>query len=220
MYRLIKRALDIIVSFIGLVLLAPFLALLAAAVMLDSPGPPFYPARRVGRHGSEFRMLKFRTMRAHADQLGPGITTAGDTRITRVGGLLRRTKLDELPQLWNVLLGQMSLVGPRPEDPRYVAFYTPEQRRVLAERPGITGLAAIYYRREESSLGGDGWEHVYITEFLPHKLALDLGYCQHPSLCADGLIILATILPHILDEPWVQKHILVNHTGNSSIRLA
>jgi len=205
MVRLLKRAFDITASCIGLLVLFPLLALLAVVVMLDSPGPPLYLAHRVGRHSTGFRMAKFRTMRVHADRLGPGITTAGDSRITRIGRWLRRTKLDELPQLWNVLLGQMSFVGPRPEDPRYVAFYTPEQRRVLAERPGITSLASLMYRREEAALGGEDWERVYLADILPRKLALDLGYLEYRSFYTDMLIILATVFPHLLDTSWIKR---------------
>ena len=134
----LRRLLDLVASLAGLTLLSPLFVFIALLIALDSPGPVFYRGQRVGRHGRLFRLYKFRSMVISADKQGPGITAAGDARITRVGRFLRRAKLDELPQLINVLLGDMSLVGPRPEDPRYVAFYTPEQRRVLSVRPGIT----------------------------------------------------------------------------------
>ncbi|MHB9034304.1 MAG: sugar transferase [Anaerolineae bacterium] len=195
MYSLFKRSLDLCSSALGLLLLAPLLAVIALLVVLDSPGPVFYLARRVGRNQREFRMIKFRTMRVHADASGPGITTAADPRITRLGAWLRQAKLDELPQLCNVLLGQMSLVGPRPEDPRYVARYTASQRRVLALRPGITSLAAVLYRSEASLLPGAGWEEIYLSQVMPHKLFLDLYYLAHAAPRLDLQIILATFFP-------------------------
>jgi lipopolysaccharide/colanic/teichoic acid biosynthesis glycosyltransferase len=144
----------------------------------------------VGKNGELFRPFKFRSMAVGADQQGPGITAAGDARVTRAGRFLRRTKLDELPQLINVLRGDMSLVRPRPEDPRYVALYTPEQRRVLAVRPGITSAASLAYRHEEQLLAGADWETVYREQVLPAKLAIDLDYLARRSLWSDlGLIV-------------------------------
>ncbi|MEW6580001.1 MAG: sugar transferase, partial [Chloroflexota bacterium] len=169
---MLKRPFDLLASAIGLVFLSPLFALIALLIRLSSPGPIFYRARRVGRCGREFTLYKFRSMVANADRQGPGITTAGDPRVTPIGRVLRRTKLDELPQLWNVLRGDMSLVGPRPEDPRYVALYTPEQRRVLDVRPGITSLASIEYRHEEAVLRGPDWEQRYIREVMPAKLTI------------------------------------------------
>ncbi len=191
---MLKRLFDLIASALGLVILSPLLALIALLVCLTSPGPVFYRARRVGRGGREFTLYKFRSMVADADRRGPGITTAGDPRVTPLGRILRRTKLDELPQLWNVLRGDMSLVGPRPEDPRYVALYTPEQRRVLDVRPGITSLASLEYRNEEAILRGPDWEQRYIHEVMPAKLAIDLRYVQGATLFSDILIILRTLL--------------------------
>lgn len=191
---MLKRAFDFSASALGLIILSPLLALIALLVRLTSRGPVFYRARRVGRGGREFTLYKFRSMVADADRQGPGITAAGDPRVTPVGRILRRTKLDELPQLWNVLRGDMSLVGPRPEDPRYVALYTPEQRRVLDVRPGITSLASLEYRNEEAILHGSDWEQRYIHEVMPAKLAIDLRYVQHATLFSDILIILRTLL--------------------------
>jgi lipopolysaccharide/colanic/teichoic acid biosynthesis glycosyltransferase len=128
---MLKRGFDVVASGVGLVVLSPLFFVITIAVRLNSRGPVFYRARRVGRHGKEFLLYKFRSMITDADQIGPGITSAQDNRITSVGRFLRRTKLDELPQLINVVRGEMSLVGPRPEDPRYVELYTPEQREVL-----------------------------------------------------------------------------------------
>lgn len=191
---MLKRLFDLLASAMGLVLLSPLLALIAIAIRLTSPGPIFYRARRVGRGGREFTLYKFRSMVADADRHGPGITAAGDPRVTPVGRVLRRTKLDELPQLWNVLRGDMTLVGPRPEDPRYVALYTPEQRRVLDVRPGITSLASLEYRNEESILRGPDWEQRYVQEVMPAKLAIDLRYVQRATLFSDLVIILRTLL--------------------------
>lgn len=190
----VRRALDLAASLAGLVILSPLFALIAVGIKLDSPGPVFYWSQRVGKGGRPFQLYKFRSMVADADRRGPGITVAGDPRITRVGRFLRRTKLDELPQLINVLKGDMSLVGPRPEDPRYVALYTPEQRRVLAVRPGITSAASLTYRHEEQLLSGGDWETVYRTRVLPDKLAIDLAYLEHRTLASDLKLILRTIV--------------------------
>jgi lipopolysaccharide/colanic/teichoic acid biosynthesis glycosyltransferase len=189
-----KRAFDILVSLAGLIILSPLLLLLAIAVRVTSPGPIFYRAVRVGRGGVEFRLLKFRSMVVNADRIGPAVTGAADPRITPIGRLLRRTKLDELPQLWNVLVGEMSLVGPRPEAPKYVALYTRKQRAVLKVRPGITSPASVRYRNEEALLTGEDWERKYIDEIMPAKLAVDLEYAAHPSLLRDIGILFQTAI--------------------------
>ena len=189
----IKRAFDIVVSAIGLLLLSPLLLIIAVANWLTAPGPIFYLAPRIGLHGRLFYVYKFRTMIVNADKVGPKVTVAGDSRITPIGRILRKTKLDELPQLINVLRGDMSLVGPRPEDPRYVALYTPVQRAVLNVAPGITSPASVHYRDEQALLVGHDWETRYINEIMPAKLAIDLDYAQHPSLTRDISIISQTI---------------------------
>lgn len=191
---MLKRAFDILASGAGLIILSPLFLGIAIAVRASSPGPALYRARRVGRYGKEFTLYKFRSMVANADRQGPGITAAGDSRVTGVGRFLRRTKLDELPQLINVLRGDMSLVGPRPEDPRYVALYTPEQRRILEQRPGITSMASLTYRHEEQMLSGDDWECVYIEQIMPAKLAIDLEYAQRATLWQDIVLIMRTVL--------------------------
>lgn len=172
----------------------PVLAGIAAAVKLDSPGPILYRATRAGRYGRNFTMYKFRTMQTQQAVGATRITTHGDRRITRVGRLLRSARLDELPQLWNVLKGDMSLVGPRPEDPEYAALYSPADRHVLSVRPGVTSLAALLYRDEERLLVGDGWERVYVDEVMPAKLAIDLAYVERQSIWLDLRILLATAL--------------------------
>ena len=188
------RLLDIVASLLALILLSPLFLLVALLIKIDSPGPIFYRAQRVGKGGQLFQLYKFRSMVKGADKHGPGITTSGDIRITPAGRILRRTKIDELPQLINVLKGDMSLVGPRPEDPRYVASYTPEQRQVLDVRPGITSAASLAYRHEEQILTGPDWETVYRTEILPAKLAIDIAYLSKRTCFSDLFLILRTVL--------------------------
>ncbi|MCS6827020.1 MAG: sugar transferase [Caldilinea sp.] len=190
----LQRLFDLLVAGIGLVALSPLFLLISICVKLDSPGPAFYRATRVGRSGKLFRLFKFRTMVVNADRSGPGITVAGDARVTRVGRWLRRTKIDELPQLINVLRGEMSLVGPRPEDPRYVALYTTEQRQILAYRPGITSAASLAFRHEETLLNGPDWDVIYREKIMPTKLAIDLAYMAQRSLYTDLQLILRTIV--------------------------
>ena len=192
------RLFDITAAAVGLLLLLPLLLLIALLIVLTSPGPVFHGALRIGRHGKPFRLYKFRSMVLHADRLGPRLTTAGDRRVTTVGRWLRRTKLDELPQLLNVLKGEMSLVGPRPEDPRYVALYTQEQRRVLAARPGITSPASLVYRDESALLVGEDWERIYLERVLPRKLAIELDYLARRGLLTDLAIVARTVLALVL----------------------
>ncbi len=187
------RIFDLIASAIGLMLLSSLFLILAILVKLTSPGPVFYRALRVGKNGRHFYLYKFRTMQAGADKVGPAITASGDRRVTSLGRVLRRTKLDELPQLINVLKGEMSLVGPRPEDPRYVALYTPEQRQVLNVRPGITSAASLSYRHEEDVLAGQDWETIYRQQVMPAKLALDLSYLARRTFWSDLRLIMQTI---------------------------
>jgi lipopolysaccharide/colanic/teichoic acid biosynthesis glycosyltransferase len=183
------RWVDVPVAAVALVVLAPFFLIIAVAIRLTSPGPVFYRAERVGQGGRPFRLFKFRSMVVNAAQLGPGITTAADRRVTPLGQWLRQTKLDELPQLLNVVLGDMNLIGPRPEDPRYVARYTPEQRAVLQARPGMTSPASVRYRAEEQLLTGADWETTYLTVILPDKLRLELEYLRRRTLWSDlGLL--------------------------------
>jgi lipopolysaccharide/colanic/teichoic acid biosynthesis glycosyltransferase len=183
---------DVAAAAAGLALLSPLLLAVALAIKLSDGGPALYRARRVGKDGAPFYLYKFRTMVVNAAGQGPGITASGDPRITRIGRRLRRTKLDELPQLINVLRGDMSLVGPRPEDPRYVALYTPDQREVLRARPGITGAASLAYRHEEALLSGEDWETRYRGEVMPAKLALDREYLARRTVVSDVHLILRT----------------------------
>lgn len=189
----LRRLLDVAASLAGLAVLCPLFAFVAIWIKLDSSGSVFYRAKRVGKDGKRFRLYKFRSMVTDAEKRGPGITSAGNPRITTVGRFLRRTKIDELPQLINVLRGDMSLVGPRPEDPRYVAIYTPEQRRILTVRPGITSAASLTYRHEEEMLSGEDWEEIYRNQVLPAKIAIDLDYLEQRTLFTDIGLILRTI---------------------------
>jgi lipopolysaccharide/colanic/teichoic acid biosynthesis glycosyltransferase len=182
-----KRLLDIVVAAAGLVLLLPVLALVAILVKLDSSGPVFFRQERVGLGGRPFRIFKFRTMVDGAYKMGSRLTTKRDPRVTAVGQILRWFKIDELPQLFNVLMGDMSLIGPRPEDPHFVRFYSEEQRRVLSVRPGILGPSQIFGRDELESYpeGLKDTEAYYVQHILPDKLARDLEYVQHASLWLD-----------------------------------
>ncbi|MBA3520719.1 MAG: SDR family NAD(P)-dependent oxidoreductase [Rhizobiales bacterium] len=189
----VKRLIDVVLGAFALVVLIPVMALVAVAVAVDSTGPVVYGARRVGRHGREFTMWKFRSMARGADRVGPAVTGAYDFRVTRVGAFLRRTKLDELPQLVNVLAGQMSLVGPRPESPVYVERWTTEEREILAFRPGITGPTQIAYIDEEERLAGDP-NAVYESELMHVKLAVDRDYVRRFSLRGDLGIMWKTLV--------------------------
>ena len=192
---MIKRVIDIIGSFIGLLVLLPVYLLVAIAIKLDSSGPVLYRQERVGRGGVPFRLFKLRTMHVNADRMQ--IITVGerDTRITSVGFFLRRFKLDELPQLINVLKGEMSLVGPRPELKKFTDLYSPDQRRVLGVRPGITDPASIHFRNENEMLEGKPDPIAYyVNEILPVKLSLNMKYLQDRSTLKDLRIIFMTAL--------------------------
>ena len=190
----LKRLMDIVLSGVALAVLWPVLLIVALAIRIDDPGPVFYRQVRVGRGGKEFRIFKFRTMVVDADKKGLSITVGRDSRITRVGAFLRKTKLDELAQLLNVFLGDMSFVGPRPEVPRYVEMYTPYQRQVLLVRPGITDYASIAYRNENDLLAGaEDPEHMYIDVIMPDKIELNMKYLREISPVADIRLILATV---------------------------
>lgn len=191
-----KRLFDLLLSSIGLLMLAPLLLLIALLIKLDSPGPVMFRQERVGRFGQPFRIHKFRTMRHEPAGQGLQITVGADRRITRVGGFLRASKLDELPQLLDVWLGDMSLVGPRPEVPRYVAHYPAALReKVLSVRPGITDIASIEYRDESAVLArAADPEHAYVHEVLPHKLALAARYVERSSLWLDVWLIWRTVV--------------------------
>ncbi len=186
-----RRALDIVLATVGLMLAGPLLAVIAGLVRFKDGPSVIYRATRVGQYGQPFRLLKFRTM---VPSDGSSVTVWADPRVTPLGRKLRRHKLDELPQLLNVLRGDMSFVGPRPEDPEYVAIYTDEQRQVLSVKPGITGVAALTYSDEESLLKGDKWEVIYRERIMPAKLNLELAYLARRSTLTDLQIIVRTLL--------------------------
>lgn len=189
-----KRTFDLLLATTGLLLLSPLLLIGAILAKLQSKGPFFYKATRVGRGGILFEMYKFRTMVANADSIGGSLTTYKDTRVTRIGRFLRWTKLDELPNLINVIKGEMSLIGPRPEAPVYVRYYTETQRQVLQVKPGMTGPSQLANRDEEEKLKGQqDAEHFYITELMPKKLDLDLHYVATQRITSDIGWLLKTL---------------------------
>lgn len=196
-YPILKRTYDVFFAVVGLVLLAPLGIILAAIIKLSDRGPIIYRQRRIGQHGKPFDILKFRTMMVDADKQGPSVTKDQDPRITRIGRILRKAKLDELPQLGNVLNGSMSFVGPRPEVPRYVDRYTPEQRQILDYKPGITDLATLVFRNEESLLrNADNVEEFYVQHCIPRKFRLNLRYAKSANLLEDTLIVIETLCPY------------------------
>lgn len=187
-----KRIFDIVCSLIGLIVLSPLFLIVSLAVGFTSPGGVLFCQERIGLEGRPFTIYKFRTMRK--DNAGLKITTAGDGRITPVGRVLRKTKLDELPQLWNVLRGDMSFVGPRPEVREYTDLYTEEQRQIFLVRPGITGVASIRFRNENDMLmESDDPNRTYIEEIMPEKIRLDLTYLPNAGVLTDIKLILETL---------------------------
>ena len=190
-----KRLLDIFLSFFGILFLLPLFFITGVSVAVSSTGGAFFFQQRVGKKEKVFLLAKFRTMLKNAEKEGQLTTSDTDARITSFGKILRKFKLDELPQLFNVLVGDMSLVGPRPEVPKYVALYNEEQKQVLSIRPGMTSLASIEYSKENELLAkAENPEEKYIREIMPAKLALDLQYVKEKSFLLDLKIILKTIL--------------------------
>ena len=197
-----KRILDFFTAAIGLVFLLPGFLFVALLSKLTSPGPIFYRQERVGRAGRTFKIVKFRTMQIDADKHGPSITASSDSRITSLGRIMRTLKIDEIPQLWNVLKGEMSLVGPRPEIPLYVKSYTEEQKRVLTILPGITDPSSIAYRNEEELLAQQANPERYYQEvILPHKLSLNMEYIQNRSLKYDLSLLAKTLFSIFFSRP-------------------
>jgi lipopolysaccharide/colanic/teichoic acid biosynthesis glycosyltransferase len=206
----VKRAFDLLFSALGLIMLTPVFLVLALAAGVTDGFPILFRQQRVGQRGKLFTIYKFRSMVAGAEDTGLSVSPNGDPRVTRIGRFMRKNKLDELPQLWNVLVGEMSLVGPRPEVPRYVEMYTQEQKRVLALKPGITDLATLEFRNEEELLrraedGGrrtvDGrtyeseMERFYVEYCVPRKIELSLAYAAGANLWEDTKVILRTLCP-------------------------
>lgn len=190
-----KRLFDILVSFLVLVFFLPFGILISIAILCESRGGVFYRQVRVGKNGIPFRLWKFRTMRVNADKLGKLTVGMRDPRITRVGYFIRKSKLDEFPQFINVFIGEMSVVGPRPEVQEYVDLYTPEQRVVLSVKPGITDYASLEYFKENELLGqSENPRETYIHEIMPAKIELNKKYIANPTLGQDLKIMWLTFL--------------------------
>ena len=190
---MLKRIFDIILSLFGLIILLPFMLIIAIFIKLDSKGPVFFKQVRVTKNGREFKIFKYRTMRVGSDKYSQ-ITVGKDNRITKVGAFLRKYKLDEIPQLINVLIGDMSLVGPRPEVPKYVALYTDEQKEILKVRAGITDYASIEFSDENDLLASEeDPEKAYIEKVMPKKIELNKKYISEISILTDIKIILLTI---------------------------
>ena len=210
--RAIKRTIDIVVAAVVLLISVPVFLIVAVAVVAESPGPVFYRADRVGRGGRRMRMFKFRKMAADAG--GPRLTTGDDPRLTRVGAALTRSKLDELPQLINVLRGEMSLVGPRPEDPCFVARRPQDYEGILAVRPGITGLSQIAFADESRILTCDDPVARYLERIFPQKIAIDRAYAERLSIRRDLRILFWTAVTVVLRRP-----VAVNReTGSMGVR--
>jgi lipopolysaccharide/colanic/teichoic acid biosynthesis glycosyltransferase len=195
----LKRTFDVVIAALALATLSPLLLLIALLVVLDSPGPVFYRAERVGFRGRPLRMLKFRKMRP--DAAGAALTVAGDERLTWLGAWLVRTKLDELPQLWHVLRGEMSLVGPRPESPSHVDLFRLDYLEILAVRPGLTGYSQLAFAEEGAILDPHDPQGHYVQRLLPQKVRLDLLYAIRSSLRRDLLIIGATVVTLVFGQP-------------------
>lgn len=193
MYFFVKRLLDILISLIVLLILSPILIIISLGIVISSGTPIFYLQERVGRGWKQFKIIKFRTMVNDADQIGPGVSSEDDTRITSLGNFLRKYKLDELPQFFNVFWGEMSLIGPRPELLKYAEFYKDDYSKILTLKPGITDYASINFRNEAKLLDGKSEsESFYLMKILPEKIFLYKKYLQEVSLVTDLKILFST----------------------------
>ena len=211
-----KRLSDILFSSLALLCLLPVILLISVVVKLSSKGPIFYRQVRVGKGRKEFRLIKFRTMEVGSDKRGLLVTTREDDRVTAIGRLLRRTKLDELPELWNVLIGEMSLVGPRPEVPKYVEYYKPEWERVFSVRPGITDLATLQFYDEESVLSETKEvEKTYIEAIIPVKMNLALQYIDRNSIGLYFKILFLTLWRISLGRFFTKPNIVLFDKGQN-----
>ena len=196
---MLKRLCDIVISVVALILLLPVFAIVAILIKLDSPGPVFFRQLRVGFHGQLFRIFKYRTMVVNAEKIGGPSTTADDRRITRSGKWIRRFNLDELPQLMNVLKGEMSLVGPRPEVPQYAALFRGAEKEILSVRPGLTDWATLWNIDEGAVLAGDADpERAYLELIRPEKIRLQLEYVKRRSFWVDLVILVQTVIAVVL----------------------
>jgi lipopolysaccharide/colanic/teichoic acid biosynthesis glycosyltransferase len=193
---MIRRTIDFVFAVLALPLLSPLFVLVSLAVIVESPGNPFYGGWRAGKDGRRFRMWKFRTMVKNADRKGPAITSRRDPRVTRIGQFLRSTKIDELPQFFNLLVGDLTLIGPRPEAPEFVDQYTHQQRQILEVKPGITGPAQLQYTTLEAETVPDGEDaaQYYLEHLMDSKLRLDLAYIKSRTFRSDCRVVVKTIL--------------------------
>lgn len=198
---MLKRAFDFTAAMVGLILLSPLFLIVSVLIRVDSAGPIFYRAKRVGHGGQVFTMYKFRTMVTDAERQGPAVTYDEDPRITRVGRWLRHARLDEFPQLWNVLVGDMSLVGPRPESVYYYERYTEQQKQIFQVKPGMTGITQIEFRHEEDLLTNAATiDRDYLEKVLPPKVELDLNYAESQSFLVDLSLIFRTLWVLVKDR--------------------
>lgn len=198
---MLKRAFDFTAALIGLIILSPYFLVVSILIKLDSRGPIFYGGKRIGQGGRVFTMYKFRTMVTDAEKRGPSVTYDGDPRITRMGHILRNARLDEFPQLWNVLKGDMSVVGPRPESVYYFERYTPKQKEIFQVKPGMTGVTQIHFRHEEDLLTDPvNLDRDYLEKVLPPKVALDLDYIHSQSFWMDLSLIFETLWVLVRDR--------------------
>lgn len=195
-YLSLKKVFDLVFSILAVILLLPIMVILAIAIKLDSKGPIFYKGIRTGQFNKKFKMLKFRTMVQNAEKIGSGVTAKNDSRITRVGKYLRQYKLDELPQLFNVLKGEMSFVGPRPELPQYTDKYTPKELCILDVKPGITDYSSLEFINLGEQVGNEENNHIKIAEeqILPRKNALRVKYVENRCIRTDLSILIETLL--------------------------
>lgn len=189
-----SRIFELIISFVGLIILSPVFLIIAVAIIIESKGPVFFQSNRIGVGGGKIKILKFRSMVINASQLGPPITTTNDNRITKIGKFLRESKLDELPQLFNVFRGDMRFVGPRPEDPNIAKQYDKELQQIFNYKPGITSPASITFCVEEKMIDPKDWQNIYVNEILPKKIKIDLQYMNSATFFSDLKVIFQTIL--------------------------
>ena len=205
------RILDVIFALAGLLFSFPIILVLSLLVKSSSPGPVIYSQKRVGLHGTLFNIYKFRSMVTNADTIGTSITAGNDPRVTKIGSFLRKTKLDELPQLWNVLKGDMSFVGPRPDVPEIVNNYSPDMKKILDIRPGITSIATLYLRNEEDLLSlADNPDKAYMDIFIPAKVKLAMKHVEKKSILFDFKILAKTIFTLMGSREWaINEHSIV-----------
>lgn len=187
------RLFDIALSLLLLCILSPLFIVVIFLIRIDSSGSAFFVSERVGKNRQIFRLYKFRSMISEANQIGPKVTSAHDHRVTNMGRVIRKSKIDELPQLWNVVIGDMRLVGPRPEDPKYVKYYNHNQLKVFEVYPGITSPASIAFSNEEKMLSGANWEQIYINQILPKKLEMEIEYIEKRSAWTDIQVMFQTM---------------------------